>query len=208
MINTQQFWSYEAGLTGTIFLVCFVIYVGLAIVSLVFLIKAIREKFVNRDRNIVLGAMVAALLLTFLWPGGLLPGTTPSDKFERMVLHDTDLDLHGYSYRMIKDSLDADAYSGDYYLEMVVEYDSVDFNSIVSQIRKTAYFDKLERYDQDLRMHWDSLNIGTRKGIWEERNDMILFIGQPSKDQNAIPDGFFMMLDKVKRQAILTIVQT
>lgn len=211
LINTQKYWSYDLGIHGLVELICILFFGVLAVVALVQLIRLIRERFRNRDRTIVFVALITVLFVTFTWPEGFLPGTAPTDKFERLTMEHTGLDLHGYPYTVVNDSFVQDElFLPDSYYELVVQYDSPEFQKIVSLIEQTEKYDRVEKYGSRIpkKQVWDSLMIQNPHGVWDNYDEHIWFVHHPMFDEGFMPHGFHMYFDKVKRQACITIIVT
>ena len=72
-INTSYFWEGELGLLAMpALLILVLVYIGLAIVFLMQLVFAIRERFADKHRILTLGILTLVLCLTFLFPNGLI----------------------------------------------------------------------------------------------------------------------------------------
>lgn len=208
LVNTHKYWSYDLGLTGIVYLLIFVLFIVLAVVSIVQLIKLFREKFQDYNRRVMTAAVITALFLVYEWPDGILPGTAPTDKFENLTLENTGLDLHGYSYVVINDSIeDTELFLGDYYYELKVQYDFAEFAEIVERIRQTDNYDQIPMFRARESPMWDSLNPAGNTGLWDEDEKYIWFVENPETPEAMDSKHVVVYFDKTTHQACVYINQ-
>lgn len=209
LVNTYKYWSYSLGVTGFVYLLIFALFIVLTVVSIVQLIKLFREKFQDYNRRVATAALLTVLFLAFKWPEGILPGTAPTDKFENLALENTGLDLYAYSSTVVKDSMtDDNDIFGDYYYIIVVEYSEQEFEEIVKHIEQTKHYDVVPMFRSNEYDKWDSLNIGTLPGLWDDSDDSIWFVANPNIETENPSEHFNMWVDKSTRRISIQIVNT
>ena len=207
LVNTHKYWSYKLNITGFVWLACLGLFLVLFFVLLFQFFKLFRERLQDRARIFSTLIVFVALQITFEWPDGFMPGTSPTDKLENLVMNNTGLDLHGYPYDIVTDSMDDDGFSGDYYYRLVVQYDEEQFSEIIEKIQQTQYYDVVDKYGQNESRQWDSLNVGELRGLWDDDDDKILFAPNP-KVPSYSGEHFYMHVDKLTRQIYIEIIQT
>ena len=73
LVNTTYFWEGKLGLIAfPVFLIFVIVYIGLVVGFLRQLYFAIREKFKNKQRLVILTILVTVITLTFFRPHGFI----------------------------------------------------------------------------------------------------------------------------------------
>lgn len=207
LVNTHKYWSYAFDITGTAIMIGVLLFLALFIVMIVQVVQIFKERFTNKSRNVLVISMMAVLVITVRWPDGILPGTTPPDKFERLTLQHTGLDLYNYSYDVVTDSIEDVLFCPDFYYTLVVQYDSAQFDEIVDRIQKTAWYDQVGNFDPRKQEKFDSLKIDNPMGVWDNDEQYIWFVTDPKRDLHREREAFRMHFNKANHQACIEIIE-
>ena len=73
ILNTKYFWEGKLGLLAFLLIsILFLVYIFLAIVLVIQIIKSIIEKFSNKNRLVIVTILIFVISLSFLYPNGLI----------------------------------------------------------------------------------------------------------------------------------------